>query len=49
VTQEFWELNLNSRQNPPCPNGDWVANPYFDTFIVKPSSMPVIPGTEVAR
>merc|ERR1740138_867227 len=47
VTQEFWDMNLNNRMNPPCPNGYWVRNPYFDTFIIKPSSHPVIPGVEV--
>jgi hypothetical protein len=44
VTNEFWEINLGSRFNPPCPNGFWVANPYFNTFIIKPSSHPVIEG-----
>jgi uncharacterized protein YegL len=47
VTQEFWDVNLGSRWNPPCPNGYWVRNPYFDTYIIKPSSHPVIPGVEV--
>jgi len=48
VTEEFWQQNLGSRRNPPCPNGYWVMNPYFDTYIIRPSSHPVIPGTEVA-
>jgi hypothetical protein len=47
VTDEFWQANLEARRNPPCPNGYWVMNPYFDTFIIKPSSHPHIPGTEV--
>jgi hypothetical protein len=47
VTEEFWNQNLNNKVNPPCPNGNWVANPYFDTYIIKPSSHPVIPGVEV--
>jgi hypothetical protein len=47
VTQEFWNVNLGARWNPPCPNGYWVRNPYFDTYIIKPSSHPVIPGVEV--
>jgi hypothetical protein len=47
VTEEFWNMNLGSRQNPPCPNGNWVGNPYFDTYIIKPSSHPVIEGVEV--
>jgi hypothetical protein len=38
VDEEFWNVNLNSRMNPPCPNGYWVPNPYFDTWIVKPTS-----------
>jgi hypothetical protein len=47
VTEEFWQQNLNNRVNPPCPNGFWVGNPYFDTYIVRPSTHPVIPGTEL--
>jgi hypothetical protein len=49
VTQDFWNQNLETKTNPPCPNGVWEMNPYFDTYIIKPSSQPVIPGTEVAR
>jgi hypothetical protein len=47
VTEEFWNMNLGNRVNPPCPNGNWVGNPYFNTYIIKPSSHPVIPGAEV--
>jgi hypothetical protein len=47
VTEEFWHQNLETKVNPPCPNGYWEKNPYFDTYIIKPSSHPVIPGTEV--
>jgi hypothetical protein len=47
VTEEFWNTNLESKVNPPCPNGVWEKNPYFDTYIIKPSSHPVIPGTAV--
>jgi hypothetical protein len=47
VTDEIWQTNLESRKNPPCPNGYWAMNPYFDTFIIKPSSHPHIPGTEI--
>jgi hypothetical protein len=47
VTQEFWEINLVKKVNPPCPNGNWVPNPYFDTYIIKPSSHPVIEGVDV--
>jgi hypothetical protein len=47
VTEEFWSQNLNNKVNPPCPNGFWVGNPYFATYIIKPSSHPVIPGIEV--
>merc|ERR1719356_1268014 len=46
VSQEFWDQNLLNKVNPPCPNGVWVANPYFDTYIIKPSSLPVIEGVE---
>jgi hypothetical protein len=42
VTEEFWETVQVERETPPCPNGNWVPNPYFDTFIIKPTSAPVI-------
>jgi hypothetical protein len=36
VDMEFWNQNLQTRMNPPCPNGYWVRNPYFNTFIIRP-------------
>jgi hypothetical protein len=48
VNEEFWQQNINNLVNPPCPNGYWVRNPYFHTFIIRPSSMPQIPGTDVS-
>jgi hypothetical protein len=48
VTEEIWQNTLTSMVNPPCPNGFWVGNPYFDTFIIRPSSHPHIPGTDIA-
>jgi hypothetical protein len=42
VTQEFWDQAQADRRSLPCENGHWVPNPYFDTFIIKPTSAPVI-------
>jgi hypothetical protein len=37
VTEELWSMWLGDRISPPCPNGHWVANPYFDTYAIQPS------------
>jgi hypothetical protein len=41
VTEEIWNEYQESRANPPCPNGYWVGNPYFDTYIMKPIEAPI--------
>merc|ERR550532_334168 len=37
VTMENWREWLQDRTAPPCPNGDWVTNPYFDTYVIEPA------------
>jgi len=33
-----WYLKyLESKRKIPCPGGDWVQNPYFDTYVVEPT------------
>jgi hypothetical protein len=41
VDDAFWNQVQTDRESPPCPNGDWVGNPYFDTFIIKPAVVPI--------
>jgi hypothetical protein len=36
VDMDYWNAILNTRTNPPCPDGAWVGNPYYDTYIIKP-------------
>merc|ERR1719356_1717848 len=36
VTPELWAAWGGERTHPPCANGDWVGNPYFDTYAIKP-------------
>jgi hypothetical protein len=36
VDDQFWETVLNDPRAPPCPNGYWLHNPYFDTYALKP-------------
>merc|ERR1719210_565652 len=38
----FYDEVRMSRRSPPCPNGYWVPNPYFDTYMMKPSTVPVM-------
>jgi hypothetical protein len=39
VTQELWDSWAVDRTHPPCPEGDWIENPYFDTFAIQPTEM----------
>jgi hypothetical protein len=48
VTLDFWANTLEDKKSPPCPGGEWVPNPYFDTYIIKPSTLPHIPGVSDA-
>jgi len=36
VTMEEWNFWAGNRAAPPCPNGSWLFNPYFDTYILMP-------------
>jgi hypothetical protein len=36
VDDAFWESVLSDPRAPPCPNGYWLHNPYFDTYALKP-------------
>jgi hypothetical protein len=36
VDDAFWQSAQMNRVSPPCPNGRWVQNPYFDTYAIKP-------------
>jgi uncharacterized protein YegL len=38
VTPELWAAWSGERANPPCPNGGWVGNPYFDTYALEPTA-----------
>jgi len=36
VTNEMWALWHGARENVPCQGGNWIDNPYFDTYAIKP-------------
>jgi hypothetical protein len=36
ITMERWNMYSANRKNPPCPNGRWLWNPFFDTYIMYP-------------
>lgn len=36
VTHDWFFHYLMFRENPPCPEGDWTANPYYDTYAIEP-------------
>jgi hypothetical protein len=40
VDNAFWTTIQMDRVSPPCPNGHWIQNPYFDTYAIKPVAMP---------
>jgi hypothetical protein len=35
-TEELWTELTADRRNPPCPGGEYVPNPYFDVYLLKP-------------
>jgi len=39
VTQELWDTWSANATNPECPNGDWIFDPYSDSFAIDPASM----------
>jgi len=39
VTQQIWEDWVINRQDPPCPNGAWIQNEWYDTYIINPESI----------
>jgi hypothetical protein len=36
VTRELWSMWSMDRTSVPCSSGAWIANPYFDTYAIKP-------------
>jgi hypothetical protein len=36
VDDELWQAWETDPRAPPCPGGEWVSNPYFDTYAIKP-------------
>jgi hypothetical protein len=37
VTSELWNSWSQDRTSPPCPDGQWIPNPFYDTYAIKPS------------
>jgi hypothetical protein len=36
VSLELWDSWSADRTHPPCPEGQWIGNPYFDTYAIQP-------------
>jgi hypothetical protein len=36
MSEELWTQWGADRRNPPCPGGSWQANPYADTYVIRP-------------
>jgi hypothetical protein len=45
VTTELWLSWLTDPRAPPCPNGYWLANPYYDTYAIEPVEL-FVPTTD---
>jgi len=39
ITQSFYDSMGTDRTDPPCPNGQYDYNPYYDTFAIDPSTV----------
>jgi hypothetical protein len=37
VTMELWNQWSQDRTSPPCPQGTWIANPFYDTYAIMPT------------
>jgi len=39
IDKAWWNQYYINRANPPCPNGAWEFNPFYDTYAIDPDSI----------
>jgi len=39
ITQAYWDEFSVEREDPPCPSGTWLFNPFYDTYAINPGTL----------